>query len=287
MPLTSQPLAPQHASTRYLISVLLSTQIPMKRHGAGCGDVRHGCWRIAGGSPPRRLGAIPSRGPRRGVRRCGAPNRFARGGAGSRPSMMAWRNSRPGGSVAAAASAAGSYQVIVEASWSPYPSRISSTSAHHLQPGSRHQLELVEPEHVGSLRHERRDHRFPVRLAAQESGWLLVQVLVPPLPQTAEGDVEVAALGGESVLVAGRSLAVGDALEHALADEPVQPVGEDVAGDPQALLELVEAANPEEHVADDQQRPALADNLQRPRDRAVLAFVLPVQHVRNVPASVA
>jgi hypothetical protein len=34
LPLTSQPLAPQHASTRYLISVLLSTQIPMKRHGA-------------------------------------------------------------------------------------------------------------------------------------------------------------------------------------------------------------------------------------------------------------
>jgi hypothetical protein len=31
--------------------VLLSTQIAMKRHGAGCGDVRLGCWRIAGGSP--------------------------------------------------------------------------------------------------------------------------------------------------------------------------------------------------------------------------------------------
>src|SRR5215211_910073 len=220
------------------------------------------------------------------VRTCGAPNRFAIGGAGSRPSMMAWRNSRPGGSVAAAASAAGSYQVIVFGSWTPHPSRISRRSA-HLQPGSRHQLELVGPEHVGSLRHERRDHRFLVRLAAQESGWLLVQVLVPPLPQTAEGDVEVAALGGESVLVAGRSLAVGDALEHALADEPVQPVGEDVAGDPQALLELVEAANPEEHVADDQQRPALADDLQRPRDRAVLAFVVPLQHVRSLPMSVA
>ena len=34
MPLTSQPLAPQHASTRCLISVLLSTQMAMKRHGA-------------------------------------------------------------------------------------------------------------------------------------------------------------------------------------------------------------------------------------------------------------
>jgi hypothetical protein len=34
MPLTSQPLAPQHASTRCLKSVLLRTQIAMKRYGA-------------------------------------------------------------------------------------------------------------------------------------------------------------------------------------------------------------------------------------------------------------
>jgi hypothetical protein len=50
MPLTSQPLAPQRASTRCLISVLLSTQMAMKRHGAGCGDMRFGCWQIAGSS---------------------------------------------------------------------------------------------------------------------------------------------------------------------------------------------------------------------------------------------
>jgi hypothetical protein len=55
MPLTSQPLAPQHASTRCLISMLLSTQIAMKRHGAGCGDMRFGCWQIAGGSAIRAL----------------------------------------------------------------------------------------------------------------------------------------------------------------------------------------------------------------------------------------
>ena len=33
----------------------------------------------------------------------------------------------------------------------------------------QHREALVEPEHVGSLRHERRDHWFLVRLAAQ--GW--------------------------------------------------------------------------------------------------------------------
>ena len=62
MPLTSQPLAPQRASTRRLISVLLSTQIAMKRYGAGCGDVRFGCWQIAGGSPcERTMRALRSR----------------------------------------------------------------------------------------------------------------------------------------------------------------------------------------------------------------------------------
>jgi hypothetical protein len=55
MPLTSQPLAQQHASTRPLTSVLLSTQIAMKRHGAGYGDVRLGCWQIAGSSEIRTL----------------------------------------------------------------------------------------------------------------------------------------------------------------------------------------------------------------------------------------
>jgi hypothetical protein len=58
MPLTSRPLAPQYASTRCLISVLLSTQIAMKRHGAGCGDERLGCWQIAGSSGHRRLSVI-------------------------------------------------------------------------------------------------------------------------------------------------------------------------------------------------------------------------------------
>src|SRR5215218_6196952 len=67
MPLTSQPLAPQHASTPCLMSVLLSTQIAMKRHGANFGDVRLGCWRIAGSSGHGRLSVI-ARSASRGAR---------------------------------------------------------------------------------------------------------------------------------------------------------------------------------------------------------------------------
>jgi hypothetical protein len=50
MPLTSQPLAPQRASTRPLTSVLLSVHMAMRRHAAGCGDDRLCCWQIAGSS---------------------------------------------------------------------------------------------------------------------------------------------------------------------------------------------------------------------------------------------
>jgi hypothetical protein len=90
--------------------------------------------------------------------------------------------------------------------------------------------------------------------------------------------LQVETLLRQLVLVPLWALAVEDALEHAFVDQPVEPVGQNVAGDTQALLQLVEPAQAEQDVADDQQRPALADNLERSGDRAVLAFVVAVQH---------
>jgi hypothetical protein len=48
MPLTSQPLMSQHIPMRSLLLGLVSTWMASKRHGAACGDVRLGCWPIAG-----------------------------------------------------------------------------------------------------------------------------------------------------------------------------------------------------------------------------------------------
>jgi hypothetical protein len=50
MPLTSRPLAQHHTSTCSRISALLSTRMASRSHGAACGVVRLGCWRIAGRS---------------------------------------------------------------------------------------------------------------------------------------------------------------------------------------------------------------------------------------------
>ena len=43
---------------------------------------------------------------------------------------------------------------------------------------------------------------------------------------------------------------------------------EDVLGEPEALLEFAEAAKAQQRVADDQERPPVADRIQRARDRA-------------------
>jgi hypothetical protein len=56
----------------------------------------------------------------------------------------------------------------------------------------------------------------------------------------------------EPVLVAVWPVAVADALESAFVDEAVQPIGEQIVSDPQALSPLIEAAKAEEDVADDQ-----------------------------------
>ena len=105
-------------------------------------------------------------------------------------------------------------------------------------------LEFVLAHNVGARRHERRDHGALVPSSARDPWRLLAEVPVAPLSQASERHGEVSALGGEPVLVALGALAGADAREDALLDQPVEPVGEDVAGDSEALLELIEATQP-------------------------------------------
>ena len=61
---------------------------------------------------------------------------------------------------------------------------------------------------------------------------------------------------------------VGDALEDPALDQAVQPLGEDVAGDAQARLKIVEAGHAQEGIPDDQQTPPLAHDVEALGDRA-------------------
>src|SRR5262245_5015565 len=66
-------------------------------------------------------------------------------------------------------------------------------------------------------------------------------VAVAPAEQRDEGGPEVEALLGQEVLVALGALLVGPALEDVLVDQSLEPRRKDVAGNPEALLELVES----------------------------------------------
>src|SRR5262245_145362 len=145
-------------------------------------------------------------------------------------------------------------------------------------------LDLVGTERLGALRDNRGDDRLLVDLAALQPWRHFAQVVIAPLSKRGERDVQVEPLLCQLVLVPLRPLAVQDPLEHTFVDQPVEPVRQNVAGDSQALLQFVEAVQAQQDVANDQQCPALADNLERSRDRTVLACVVTVQHASMVAA---
>ena len=102
---------------------------------------------------------------------------------------------------------------------------------------------------------------------------------VAPFHQHDQGGRELAALGGENVLAPARALRVGYPLEHMLVAEQLESVGEHVGGDPEALLERLEPRYAEHGITQDQQRPALSDDLQRTSDRANLVRIVALEHV--------
>jgi hypothetical protein len=103
-------------------------------------------------------------------------------------------------------------------------------------------------------------------------------VAVSPLQQLHDDRPQVKALGGQPVLVAQGALLVRGLFEDFLGHEPLQARSEDVAGDPQVFAQGVKATDSEEHVAQHEQRPALADQLERARDRAVQVPIVVAQH---------
>ena len=92
---------------------------------------------------------------------------------------------------------------------------------------------------------------------------------VAPLSKRDDHRPQIAALFGEDVVVARRMLVVGHPLEDAFVDEVGEALVEHVAGDAKPFLEVVETRHAHEGVANDQQAPPLADDLQALADGAV------------------
>jgi hypothetical protein len=103
-------------------------------------------------------------------------------------------------------------------------------------------------------------------LAIDEGGSLLgggEEVLLAPLAKGDESWEQIFALFCEYVL--GEEAAVGgwDCLHDAGSDEVLEAGGEDVFGESETALEVGEAADAEHGVADNEERPPFADDVER------------------------
>src|SRR5215813_10344962 len=101
---------------------------------------------------------------------------------------------------------------------------------------------------------------------------------ITPTEQRDDHRVQIAAFFGQLVLEARRPLLIADALEDAVLDELLQAVGEDMAGGAEVGLKFLEAARAQKGLAQDEQRPAIADHRQAARDRASLLADLAPTH---------
>ena len=95
------------------------------------------------------------------------------------------------------------------------------------------------------------------------------QVTVAPRGQRVQDGYQFLADVREGVLVTLRAALVKAALNNPALDKCLETVGQDVAGDLEAPLQLVELARPEHpEVPQDQKAPTLAHNFERTSERA-------------------
>jgi len=86
----------------------------------------------------------------------------------------------------------------------------------------------------------------------------------------------------QNILVARRTLAIAPPLHQSRLDEGTQATCEHVRGDAETFLELIEARESVECIANDQDAPPLADTFQRPGDGALHLAEASAFHGRNI-----
>ena len=112
--------------------------------------------------------------------------------------------------------------------------------------------------------------------------YLIEQVPVTPLHERDDGRPEVEPLLREEELVARRVLAVAATLEDAVRGELVESCREHVARDAEVALQVLEAPDAEEDVADDEEGPPLPHELERAGDRTDLGVIAGREHHERV-----
>ncbi len=136
----------------------------------------------------------------------------------------------------------------------PAVARTSCTSI-----GASHSLQATTAVHVMAARRVVQD---------EERAFGASEPAVAPCRHRGQDGVGVPALLGEAVFVASGVLLILDPTQETLFHETGEPLGEDVAPDPELVLELVEAARAQARLADQQEVPMVAEHGSAPCDGA-------------------
>jgi hypothetical protein len=89
-----------------------------------------------------------------------------------------------------------------------------------------------------------------------------------PSPHAQGYRIEIEALLGQAIFETARGLAIGHSVQHAVFDERVQTCGQRAARGSGATPKIFEAAHPQEGVAQNEERPSIADRLECARTLA-------------------
>ncbi len=136
------------------------------------------------------------------------------------------------------------------------------------RPRARPDIPGVERLPANGAHHHGRGH-LPAALVGDLHRWSIGRrVLVAPLAHGSQHGPQVTSLVSEPVVVAGRMFAVRNLGQDACLHQMAEAMVQDVAGDSQAGLEIVEAGDPQEHIAQDEHRPPFAHHLQALGHRA-------------------
>jgi len=125
-----------------------------------------------------------------------------------------------------------------------------------------------DPLAGGAVDQHRFDWRAGAPVGEPHRGTFRGEVPVAPGEQGEQHRAEVPAALGQHVFVARRMLAVAAALQETGGDEGIEPPSQYAGSDAEALLEFIETPQAIECIAQDQDRPPLADAFEAAGDPA-------------------
>lgn len=106
---------------------------------------------------------------------------------------------------------------------------------------------------------------------------------IAPMHERKHERIQIQPLHRKAILEAPGAFLVRHLLQHAIPDQASQPLGEHAPGDAQPAVEVLEPTDFQERVAQDEKRPAVADDRERTGERAELGREFIPFHAIRLP----